>query len=453
MYIGAGSEDQAALVTEAMRGIIRDNPWIGERVWVTDLTGGGENGSTLTVLSMNAYTSQGVFPDYFDAEEITHWKYDDGRKFWDFVLSSVNKRPDCILKVNTNAGHVGSWQWEERNRVRDSKFWSFFEAPVGDPLPKWMNQEKILDDSQGMAPGERDRLYKNRWIDPGEEYGYLTLADAERCVDVAAQERSRGDRGTDYFAVVDYGGVADRCALAIMHTVPGTDAAVVDRLDCWQGTHEDRIAINADPDRPDERSVEGWVNTVERNFRLAALVVDPHQLEGLAIKLERSGLRVMRFEWRGGKANYRMAQLLKTSVENRKVTWSPDAGRLPRQMNLDGRVKNIEDDTFAKELAMLVVKPMMYGYRFDHESGRHDDRACAVAMGLVFAFPEGIPAGSVGPTVVTSPVKTQAIGNVPSTSVRRQTSEPDPVGVWRIFGSDGGGGSSAWERGDISGEQ
>src|SRR5262245_11502618 len=34
VVICAGKEDQAALITKAMRGIIEDNPWIGERVWV-----------------------------------------------------------------------------------------------------------------------------------------------------------------------------------------------------------------------------------------------------------------------------------------------------------------------------------------------------------------------------------------------------------------------------------
>ena len=83
LFVGAGSEDQAALVTEAMKGIILDNPWVGKRVLLTDLTARGVSGSELTILSMNAYTGQGIFPDYLVAEEVTHWMYDDGRKFWD----------------------------------------------------------------------------------------------------------------------------------------------------------------------------------------------------------------------------------------------------------------------------------------------------------------------------------------------------------------------------------
>lgn len=445
-YVCAGSEDQAALLTTAMQGILLDNKWIADRVWVTKLTGGGESGSTLTVLPMNAYTGQGVFPDYVIASEVTHWMHEDGRKFWEFILESVNKRPDCVLKVETNAGVKGSWQWEERKRISQSKFWSFYEAPVGKPLPTWMNQEKIDDDSQGLTPGERDRLYKNRWIDPGEDRGYLTLEQALECRDAKLVEKVRGERGIEYTVVLDYGGVNDRAALAVMHTPPGEDRAVVDRLDCWQGTHENRIAIMYDPERPDERSVQGWLELTLRHFFVTRIVLDPYQLEGLAVYYERRGRRVERFEYRAGKKNHRMAQLLKTCVINRRISWSPDAGRLPKHYAEQGRVVEVDDDTLEAELSMLVTKTMIYGYRFDHEAGRHDDRAVVLGMGLVHLLPEVPPAGGQGPVVVTDSRPTAVPGATPS---RRQTPEHDPVAAWRIFGSSPQGGGSAWDRGDL----
>lgn len=449
LYVCAGGEDQAALLTAAMKGIVLDNPWIAERVQVTDLTAKGSSGSELTVLSMNAYGSQGVFPDYVVASEVTHWLHDEGRKFWDFILSSVNKRPECVLKVETNAGHKGSWQWDERNRIAGDKekgiapspFWSFYEAPVGTPLPTWMNQLKIDDDSRGMAPGERDRLYKNRWVDPGEEYGYLTQEEAEACIDKNLTERITGERYQEYFAVIDYGGVTDRCSLTVMHAVAGGDSAVIDRLDCWQGDHQNRIDINVPEDDPDRRSVEGWFLAVRKNFRIAALVVDPAQLEGLAIKYERLGVRVIRFKYRGGQANYRLAQILKTSIQNRKVTWSPLAGRLPTTH----MGKNVEDYTLPIELSRLIVKPMSYGYRIDHESGRHDDRAVGIGMGLLHCLPEALPPGSTGPTAVGEVGKTQPIGASPT---RLQKETNDSLDRWKILGLNGNGGS-AWQRGDL----
>lgn len=402
LYVCAGGLDQAALITTAMKGTVLDNPWLDDMVSVTELTASGRSGSDLTVMPMNAWGGQGVFPDYMLAEEVTHWQHDEGRQFWNFVLSSANKRPSCVLKVNTNAGHRGSWQWKERNRVKESPYWGFYSAPVGKPLPTWMNQDKIDDDSKGMDPGERDRLYKNRWVDPGEENGYLTLEEADACVDHSLTEQSMGSRHTQYVISIDYGGVRDRCSLAVMHAVPGTQEVVVDRLDCWQGSHEDRVPLLIDPDEPDRRSVEGWMDMVLKRFRVLKIVADPAQMEALLIKYERRGHWCERFAFRSGRGNHRMAQALKHHVQSGHIKWSPSAGLLPPR---DGLGRTVEDQTFSQELSLLVVKPTIYGYRFDHESGRHDDRACAVAMGLLHLLPDSPPPGGQGPKIPNDPGK------------------------------------------------
>jgi hypothetical protein len=421
-YVCAGDKGQAALITKAMEGVLQDNPWIADRVEVSSFVGRGASGSTLEVMPMDAWTGQGIFPDYLIAEEITHWLYQEGRDFWNFVLSSVNKRPHCVFEVCTNAGHVGTWQWQERNRVSRSKFWEFFEAPVGDPLPTWMNQEKIDDDSSGMDPGERDRLYRNRWIDPGEERGFLSLADAEACVDPRLVERVRGEPNQRYYAVVDYGtGTVvrnrDRTALCVMHAKPGTDEVEIDRLDCWLDPSDGRIPITIDDRDPHGRSVEGWLEMVYKTFRIQATVLDPYQMEALAQKLERKNRRVVRFEYLSGKKNYRMAKLLQGVVRNRKLRWSAEAGMLP----------GVEDDTFAKELSRLIKKPTVYGFRFDHESGAHDDRAAAVGMGLVTVVDEIAPTWQQTSAVDRPKVEAAERGAVP-------TPRMDYVKRWRING-------------------
>lgn len=402
LYVCAGDRDQASLITMAMTGVIQDNPWIGDHVRVSNYGATGVLESDLTVLAMDAWTGQGIFPDYIVAEEITHWMYDEGRDFWNFVLSSVNKRPQCVLEVCTNAGHKGSWQEQARKIAKDSKFWSFYEAPEGPALATWMNQERIAEDAKNMDKGEADRLYKNRWIDPGEERGYLTLEEAEGCVDVRLVEKTRGDPNLRYYAIVDYGEVNDRCALCVMHNVPGSDRVILDRLDCWQGSHADRILIDypivideQGDQQPDLsiRSVEGWFELTRRNFKLAAMIFDPYQMAGLVQKFRRKNVRVETFEYMTGKRNYNMAQLLRTMVQNKRLTWSPQAGHL----------EGADDHSFALELSRLLKKPMSYGYKFDHESNGHDDRAAAVGMGLLFCMPETRPGGKMGPSTVDRP--------------------------------------------------
>lgn len=390
IYICAGKEDQAALITKAMRAELELNPWLQRHVDVTDYTGHGASGSTLTVMPMKAATGQGIFPDVLIADEVTHWLHQEGRQFWDFVLASVVKRPGMHFEVLTNAGYIGSWQWEARKAAMSSPLWEFFEQAPYSKLASWMSEEAIQEASKGMFEGEVKRLFRNCWIDPGEENGYIATQEAEECVDPLLIEKTEGERATQYIFTIDYGtGVTvrkrDRCALCIMHAIPGTEDVVIDRLDCWQdGTT--RIPLHRPEDDPEARSVQRWIDESFRFFPKATLVFDPYQCESLAQVYERRGKRVERFEYAAGKKNMRMAKLLREMIRARRLHWSPLAGYLMGE----------EDDTFAKELGRLVLKPTVYGFRFDHESGRHDDRAAAVGMGLVTLIPE-IPPPSMMP--------------------------------------------------------
>src|SRR5262245_43077212 len=195
-----------------MRRELDRNPWLADGIELSAYGASGASGSELTILATDAATGQGIFPDYLVADEVTHWKHEAGRAFWDAMLSSVNKRPHCVLEVCTNAGHQGSWQHGLRNLFSNSGRWHFTEVQVGAQLASWMDATSVSEDRKGMDPGEARRLFDNEWIDPGEERGFLTLAEAEACVDRGLHERDRGEPSLPYYAIVDYGGVDDRCA-------------------------------------------------------------------------------------------------------------------------------------------------------------------------------------------------------------------------------------------------
>lgn len=410
IYICSGKEDQAALITAAMKAELELNPWLKKRVTVSDYTGSGSSGSSLHVMPMKAATGQGIFPDVLIADELTHWEHEEGRKFWDFVLASVTKRRGAHFEVLTNAGYIGSWQWEARKTAASNpSHWDFFEQPPYSTLASWMDESAIAVASLGMFDGEVRRLFRNVWIDPGEERGFLTEADGNACVDRALWEKTHGTAGIQYFAVVDYGtGVAvrkrDRSALTVMHAVPGSEDVIIDRLDCWQDQTGERIPLHVPEDDPSKRSIQQWCDITLKHFPKTTLVFDPYQCESLAQVYERRGRRVERFEYAAGKKNMRMALLLQQMVRNRRLHWSPLAGLLTGE----------EDDTFAKEMSRLVLKKMSYGHRFDHESGRHDDRAAAVGMGLIYLVPETPP-----PSMMPS--------SVPKEVVERHTSSPAPT--------------------------
>ncbi len=145
-----------------------------------------------------------------------------------------------------------------------------------------------------------------------------------------------------------------------------------------------------------------------------------------------------------------MAQILKTAIQNRLIRWSPLAGRLPETFTENGRQRRIDDVTLEQELAMLVTKPTIWGYRFDHESGRHDDRAVTLGMGLLHAFPEGVPLTGLGPVVMPDPRKERSVfSHQPTERIDSPQDNnlgvPNPVDRWKIFGM----GGSKWDNGDI----
>jgi hypothetical protein len=156
--------------------------------------------------------------------------------------------------------------------------------------------------------------------------------------------------------------------------------------------------------------VEAWIDEVRNSFGSPTLICDPYQLEG-TIQHYENHLRVIRHEARGGKANYELAEALRTLVVNRRIAWYPGAGSLVLP---DGRVETLSD-----ELAGLVTRPMAYGYRFDHESGRHDDRSVAVGMAALYCARDLYP--SWVPPVDATPPERVPIGDLDHASRR---------GVW-----------------------
>lgn len=177
---------------------------------------------------------------------------------------------------------------------------------------------------------------------------------------------------SNYVAACDYGARKDRTCCVVGHRMlDGT--VVVDRMDVFQGSHENPIH----PGR-----VREWCEEIRRAFAPRLFVIDPHELEGEIMDMERAGFRVERFTGRGGKDNMEMAIHMRALIVNQKLLWYPAAGY---QRVLDPLTNRERTEDFASELKGLVVVKKAYGWRFDHESNAHDDKAVAVGMMSLFA--------------------------------------------------------------------
>lgn len=362
LYAVAADRDQALLILDAMKAEAALNPWLKSRIVYSKTNAMGVGGK-LTILAADAAGNQGLRPDFVICDELTCWSRP---AVYTSLVSGVTKRRHAVLCVITNAGVRLSWQWDRLQEAQlTPEKWDVYESPVGQQLASWMDPADVAIVRKQMPPGEAARLYDNRWVDAGEEDGYIRRDQAEACEKVGSDMgllyTPCGAKGIRYYAAVDYAPTKDRTALCVLHSDKETHRLVVDRMDVFQGSPENRVRIAA---------VEEWMESIWRDFRDVQFVIDQYQMESTLQKYE-GRMNLERFEFRGGKRNYEMAECLRTLLVNKQIAWYGQCGAV----TVAGRPHTLTD-----ELAELVIKRMSYGYRFDHETSKHDDRAVALGM-------------------------------------------------------------------------
>lgn len=375
-YAAAADADQARLIRDAMVRERELNSWLKPRVQIMLKAAWGRGGS-LEILAADAASAHGKAPDITIVDEFTHIH---NRDFIDALYSARNKRPGSVFIIQTNAGIKGSYQWDFREFARTSDRWHFYEQPVGVHLASWMDEKAIAEDRKLLTPTEADRLLDNRWIDPGEESGFCLLDEALACRTIGVGE---GDCRSRYFAGVDFGPRRDRTALALVRrddptpvTLPNGEShwpdatyTVVD-LQCW---HRPGGEVQIE-------EVEKWVEAANARYR-PQFVFDEYQMLSTIQKYEKLHYQIERFAPRGGAANYELAANLRSLIASRRIRWQQRSG--PTLPHTDVLVSGA--DTFEDELSQLLLRVTPSGYRFDHKSGKHDDRAVAVGMAALFA--------------------------------------------------------------------
>lgn len=378
-YILAADKDQGRLIIQAIQDEAAHNPWVADQLDIQRNTVRGPAGE-VEVLPADAASAYGLRGNLFICDELTHWK---NQKVWTAVVSGREKVPGAILIVLSNAGLLGTWQHEIRLAVDSDPDWVVFERPGH--LASWMDEARLTALRNKLPPSEAERLYDNKWIDPAAEFDYLRRGEVQACADLGRSlglvSRLRREIGVQNYVVgIDYGSRKDRTAFVVLH-LDEDGRTRIDRMDVWQGTPADPVSVTR---------VEDHVWELERLFSPAAWVVDPYQMAGTIERMQRKGLPVESFNARGGAANYEMAQHLRARIVNRLIAWPPGTGDL----DVKGRTESLLD-----ELVALRVKRRPYGFRFDHENQKHDDRAVAIGMADLRAvtLPFTRPVGNARP--------------------------------------------------------
>lgn len=357
----AVDREQASFLLDSMQVEARLNPWLSRNLYFKHNEVKGQPYTRLRILAADAKSTYGAKADLLICDELTQWPR---RDMWDALVSGRDKRRGSVMIVITNAGIRGTWQHEALEVAKKSRFWRVYEAPG--PICTWQSEEERNEARQLLIPQIARRVYDNEWLDPGEGCGYITRAEAQACEDFGSSlgllPRSRGRVGINYVAGIDYGISRDRTVMVVMHQE--NDRFLVDRMDVMQGSKKKHVPVE---------QVEDWIREVKEVFDLQALVIDKFQMESTCQKFENS-LNVVRFEPRGGKANFEWAQALRSAVLNLKLAWPPGLGMV---------IYKGHSHSLVDEFSEVTTKEMSYGYKVQNSYGTHDDRVTAIGMCLL----------------------------------------------------------------------
>ena len=341
----AADEAQARLLVTAIAGFTRRTPELrgALRIDAHRVTA-VRSGVTFETLPADAASSWGLLPSWVVIDELAQWPETTGaREVFDAVTSAAAKVSHARLIVLTTAGSPGHWSRSILDHALSAPLWRVHEVPGP---PPWLDPARLDEERRRLAPSMFARLFLNQWTS-GEDR--LVSADdlAAAAVLDGPQDPKRGLR---YVIGLDLGLKRDATVAAVCHSEHGV--VDLDRLQVWQGSAAQPVTI---------AEVGEWVAHAARAYNGASVIVDPWQAVGLAQDLRRRGVSVREYPF--------------TSTSVGRL-----AGTLYRLLR-EGSLRLPADRDLIDELASVRLRETAPGVlRLDHDAGKHDDRAVAIAL-------------------------------------------------------------------------
>lgn len=396
-YTLASDQDQARRLLTRAQGLITRTPGLDRlfevQSWqIVHRT----TGARVVALAADAAGAEGTVSPLYLVDELPQWADTKAaRALWDAAYSSIPKGMNLPgglrFAVIGHAGIEGSWQHRLYEELQGSDLWRFNDVPG--PLP-WLDPRLLAEQERILTPDQYARRVLNRWSS-GDDV-LVTVDDLRANVTLSGPLQPR--QGERYVIAVDLGIKSDRTVAAVCHAesnAPGPvreapvneralyakrmhaagqltaeglrlrlaeagdldvptapHRVVLDRMEVWQGSRRSPVRLE---------DVESWILQAHGTYNGAEVVLDPWQAIGLAQRLRERGVLVREFTFSSSSVG-RLASTLH---------------RLLRE----GLFALPDDDDLLDELAHVRLVERTPGVvRLDHDSGRHDDRAMALAL-------------------------------------------------------------------------
>ncbi len=355
LYAVAADQEQAGLIREAIMSWVASSPALEDVFDIqANLIANPTTGTVLRIMASDAPSALGLLPYRLYLDELTAWP---SRAMWDAVISAAHKVPGARVLVISTAGSPAHWSYSLWQHVVESPTWQVRESQE---LAPWVSGEQVEDQRAHLPSGIIARWLENRWASADE--ALLSLEDIVACTDHDREPSVAGDGAGPYRIGVDFGWKHDLTGVAV---VRGGRRSRVHRLEyLWtrQGSREAPVQV---------AEVEDKIQSLQRRFRPARVIVDPTQLVGTAQRLP----RVEEFPFTAQSVG-KLSTVLLSLIRERRLRLLPD-------------------EELRTELLSLVVRESTYGWRMEAAPGAHDDRAMALAL-AAFAAEEAPKSPQIG---------------------------------------------------------
>lgn len=364
LYWVAADRDQGTLALDAIAGFAARSEWIRSRINLqTRRIEAPATGATLEVLAADAAGAWGLKPRSIFVDELAQWPDTAGpRRLWEALSSAVAKRDDARLVVLTTAGDPAHFSAGVLADAKGSPLWRVHE--VAGPSP-WMDADRLAEQKARLTESSFRRLFLNEWATAEDR-----LTDLEAVRECVTHEGPLArDPAAEYVVALDLGLKRDRTVAVVAHREGSR--VVLDRIAVWQGSRLRPVKIE---------EVEDWVRQAAESYGRAPVVADPWQSIGLLQRLKEKGLTAEEFPFTAASVG-KLASTLYGLLRDRNLGLPDDAELID-------------------ELAHVRLVEKSPGvFRMDHDRGRHDDRAVALALAAQHLLTTPVGGITAGPTI------------------------------------------------------
>jgi hypothetical protein len=344
----AADRDQARLLIDHIRPIAARTPELQGALTLGAYDVRTAGGVRFEAMSADGSSAWGRSPYWTVCDELAQWPdTDNARQVWQAISTAAPKVRGRVAIITT-AGDPSHWSRGVYEHAAEDPLWRVSE--VHGPAP-WLDPAELEGERRRLPDSAWQRFFENRWC--ATEDRLLRYEDLEACAVLPG--RLDRDEAQRYVLGVDLAVRGDNAVVAVAHAeeLDGSDQrVVVDSLDVFTPSRHAETDLEA---------VEDCVRVRSEQYGRAPAMFDPAQGFQMMQRLRGAGLQVLEHTF-SAQSNSRRALLILELVRGRRL-WLPD-----------------DPDTIAEFAAVRLRETSPGVYRYDHDSGKHDDRVTAISL-------------------------------------------------------------------------